>query len=131
MGKCEYGRLKGNPCGLLRPNTINVTMPDNQRIIYNDLEPSEKVKVYNRGLDVSETFDSKEDLMVNYRTGDMWAPQIDQTEGLSVVVRHFRDCIFEDKQPIANGQAGLRIVQIMEAADKSLEMQGSPVEIRW
>ena len=104
---------------------------DNQMIIYNDLEPSEKVKVYNRGLDVSETFDSKEDLMVNYRTGDMWAPQIDQTEGLSVVVRHFRDCIFEDKQPIANGQAGLRIVQIMEAADKSLEMQGSPVEIRW
>ena len=59
-------------------------------------------------------------MLVGYRTGDMWAPQLDMTEALGVELREFVDCIESSKTPIADGQAGLRVVRILEAATQSL-----------
>ena len=91
-------------------------------IVYNDIEPSEKVKVYDKGAE-PESGD-RHDLLVKYRFGDMWAPQLDNTEALQVEIGHFIDCIRNSVEPITDGWAGLRVVKILEAADRSIRDGG-------
>jgi predicted dehydrogenase len=98
-------------------------------IVYDDLEPSEKVKVYDRGVTLFPQPEAAYELLVSYRSGDMWAPRLDATEGLRTEVLHFIDCIEKNKQPVTDGEAGLRIVRIVEAAEKSLRAKGQSVEI--
>jgi len=105
---------------------------DNTMIVYDDLEPSEKVKVYDRGIALSNGEAGPGgfyDLMVNYRTGDMWSPKVSMTEALSVEARHFIECIRHGQQPITDGQAGLRVVRILEAAAQSLAEDGRAVAL--
>jgi predicted dehydrogenase len=102
---------------------------DRQMIVYDDLEPSEKVKVYNKGILVDDGPDRAYESLVAYRTGDMWAPQVSLTEGLQVEAEHFLDCIREGKRPLTDGHAGLRVVRILEAASRSLAQRGQPVEL--
>lgn len=102
-----------------------------QMIVYDDLEPSEKVKVYDRGITVDSSSEGVYDLMVGYRVGDMWAPQVSLTEALRVETQHFVDCINKGIQPMTDGLAGLRVVRILEAATESLKRRGQPVEIEW
>jgi predicted dehydrogenase len=98
-------------------------------IVYDDLEPSEKVKVYDKGVTLSASSEAVYQLLVSYRSGDMWAPKLDQTEGLQTEVRHFLDCIDHHRQPETDGQTGLRVLRILEAAEKSMGARGQLVEL--
>jgi len=97
-------------------------------IVFDDMEPSEKVKVYDRGIEVTNREGIYETL-VQYRTGDMLSPKISQDEALTVAVRHFIDCIIHDKVPLTDGIAGLNVVRILEASTRSIKNQGKFVEI--
>jgi predicted dehydrogenase len=98
-------------------------------ILYDDLEPSEKVKIYDKGVTISQSPEAVYEMLVSYRSGDMWAPRLDGTEALQTEVLHFIDCIENKKQPETDGQAGLRLVRTVEAAEKSLRAKGQLVEI--
>lgn len=99
-------------------------------IIYDDLEPSEKVRVYDKGIIVDNNQESVYQMLIGYRTGDMWAPQLDVTEALHTEVTHFIRCIEDGQRPITDGAAGLRVVQLLEAASRSMAARGRPVEVR-
>lgn len=98
-------------------------------VVYDDLEPSEKVKVYDKGITVKNGTESLYRMLISYRTGDMWAPQLDMTEALRVEALHFINCIEAGRQPITDGESGLRVVRILEAATQSLAEQGRLVKI--
>jgi predicted dehydrogenase len=98
-------------------------------IVYDDLEPSEKVKIYDKGITVKESIDSIHKALIGYRTGDLWAPQLDMTEALNVEMLHFSRCIEKGENPITDGKAGLRIVQILEAATQSMANRGQLVKL--
>jgi len=102
----------------------------NKMIVYDDLQPSEKVKVYDKG--VSFTDDPKKiyEMRVGYRTGDMWAPKLDDTEALRIAVEHFADCIEQSHQPETDGQMGVRVVELVEAATSSMRGRGETVHIQ-
>ena len=97
-------------------------------IVYDDLEPSEKVKVYDKGITLNEP-DGVYKMMVGYRTGDMWAPQLATTEALREEARHFIECIKQGQRPLTDGRAGLNVVRILEAATTSMHNRGQPVEL--
>jgi len=102
-----------------------------QMIVYDDREPSEKVKVYDRGVRVEPT-ESPEQLyriLFGYRMGDMWAPKLDTTEALRTEAAHFVECIDRGTPPISDGRAGLRVVEMLEAATRSLADGGRAVEL--
>jgi predicted dehydrogenase len=96
-------------------------------VVYDDLEPSEKVKVYDKGISLSGPEDAYQ-MLVGYRAGDMWAPNLDLTEALRVEVRHFLRCIEHGQKPISDGEAGLCVVRILEAAQRSMAERGRPIE---
>ena len=104
---------------------------DRQMIVYDDLEPSEKVKVYDKGITLISQPDSVYQALVGYRTGDMWAPQLDTSEALRLGATHFLDCIEQGRKPLTDGEVGLRVVRVLEAADQSMRQRGKPVEIEW
>ncbi len=97
-------------------------------ILYDDMENSEKVKVYDRGVEV-KTKEGVYETLVQYRMGDMYAPKLDQTEALTVATQHFVDCIRDNKVPITDGIAGLNVVRILEAADSSIKQQGKIIPL--
>ena len=97
-------------------------------IIYDDTETSEKVKIYDKGIDVT-TREGVYNTLVQYRTGDMLSPKLDQEEALSVGTRHFVDCIINDTQPLTDGQAGLNVVRILEASAISIKDRGRLIEL--
>ena len=98
-------------------------------IVYDDLEISEKVKVYDKGITVSDDPESLYRLLVGYRAGDMWAPRLETAEALQTEVRHFLACVRGQEQPQSGGHAGLRVVRILEAATLSMSQRGRPVEL--
>lgn len=102
----------------------------NKMITYDDLEPSEKIKVYDKG--VSFTDDPKKiyEMRVGYRTGDMWAPKLNEGEALRIAVEHFVDCIEKSQQPETDGRMGLRVVELVEAATSSMRGRGETVHIQ-
>src|SRR5678816_929658 len=100
-------------------------------ILYDDLEPSEKLKVYDKGINVTPGPEDVYKMLVSYRLGDMWAPQLDNTEALQTEALHFIDCIEHNKQPETDGPAGLRMVTMIEAAETSLRDRGKLVELQW
>ena len=97
-------------------------------IVYDDVEPSEKVKVYDKGL-VLGGAENLYQILINYRSGDMWAPHLEQAEALKTETRHFLQCIKRGQRPTTDGEAGLRLVRILEAAQQSMRERGSPVEL--
>jgi predicted dehydrogenase len=99
-------------------------------ITYDDLEPSEKIKVYDKGISFTDDPQKIYQMRVGYRTGDMWAPQIDGSEALKVEGEHFVDCIVTGKAPHTDGQLGLRVVQLIEAATKSMNENGRSVTLK-
>jgi len=102
---------------------------DRQMIVYDDVEPSEKVKIYNKGVALANGPENKHQLLVSYRTGDMWAPQLDTTEALRLEAIHFVECVEHNTRPLTDGHAGLRVVNILEAASQSLAHGGRPIEL--
>lgn len=98
-------------------------------ILYDDLEPSDKLKVYDKGITVTPGPEAVYKMLVSYRSGDMWAPRLDNTEALQTEALHFIDCIENNRQPETDGLAGLRMVKMIEAAEKSLRDRGKLIEL--
>jgi predicted dehydrogenase len=98
-------------------------------IVYNDIEMSEKIKVYDSGIIVSQEEDAVYQRHVGYRTGDMMAPRLDNIEALRIEAEHFVECIETGRQPMSSGQAGLRVTRILEAASQSMVNHGQPVTL--
>lgn len=99
-------------------------------IAYDDLQPSEKVKVYDKGISFTDDPEQIYRMRVGYRTGDMWAPNLDTTEALRVAVEHFVDCIELGAAPQTDGRLGLRVVELIEAATSSMRGRGETVYTR-
>jgi len=98
-------------------------------IVYDDMETSEKVKVYDRGVDIEQSTDRIHQMRIGYRSGDMYAPKIELSEALKVEALHFHECLDKGKKPITDGEAGLRVVQVLEAASKSIKANGQLIDI--
>jgi predicted dehydrogenase len=101
-----------------------------QMIVYDDMEPSEKVKVYDRGITITDSPEAVYKMLIGYRTGDMYAPRLDLAEALRVEAEHFADCIEHGTRPITGGEAGLAVVRILEAASWSMKNRGLLVEFK-
>ena len=114
----------------LSPVKIRQTLIGGQKkmLAWDDLQSDEKVKIYDRGIDVKSK-DEVRKLLVDYRSGDMWSPRIDHTEALRIVVEYFLNCINADEVPVNDGRAGLRIIKLLEATDKSLKSSSKIVEL--
>jgi len=114
----------------LAPVKIRRTLIGGSRrmIVYDELEPSEQVKVYDKGITVNSE-ENLHKLLIGYRSGDMWAPHLDMTEALRTEALHFVHCIEDRVPPTTDGEAGLRVVRILEAATCSMAERGRPVEL--
>jgi len=97
-------------------------------VVYDDMEPSEKVRVYDRGIQVTSQ-DGVYKALVDYRMGDMWSPKLELREALSVECEHFVDCVRSKKTPRSDGERGLAVVKILEAASKSIANDGCRIAI--
>jgi predicted dehydrogenase len=96
-------------------------------ITYDDLEPSEKVKIYDKGISFTDDPKQIQEMRVGYRTGDMWAPKLDGAEALSIACEHFIECIEKRQRPQTDGELGLRVVELIEAATSSMRGRGETV----
>jgi len=104
---------------------------DRKMLVYDDLEPSEKLKIYDRGAILAEqSTENRHRAIIDYRTGDMWAPHLEPAEALKFECTHFVECVVQKKTPVTDGRAGLRVVRILEAANQSLALRGTPVQIK-
>jgi len=114
----------------LSPVKVRTTLigGKDKMLVWNDLEADEKIKVYDKGVNITNG-QSVYDLLVSYRSGDVWAPRVDQTEALKVELGYFVDCILNDRTPLNDGEAGLRVVRLLEASEKSLKERGSIVSL--
>jgi predicted dehydrogenase len=115
----------------LAPVKVRRTMlgGSNRMIVYDDIEPSEKIKVYDKGIQLTDNPEGVYQMMVSYRSGDMWAPRLDLTEALKTEADEFVRCVETGATPITDGVAGLRLVQYLEAATLSLKNSGRLVNL--
>ncbi len=109
----------------LSPVKVRTTLIGGEKkmLVWNDLEADEKIKIYDKGVDISSQ-EGLYNLLVNYRSGDMWSPQIEQVEALKLEMTYFLECIEKNKTPMNDGHAGLRIVRMLEAANRSVAKRG-------
>ena len=109
----------------LSPVKVRTTLigGEQKMLVWNDLEVDEKIKIYDKGVSLA-TPQNVYDLLVSYRSGDMWAPKVKQTEALRVEAEYFVDCVLNDIKPFNGGEAGWRVVQLLEAANRSLKKRG-------
>ena len=98
-------------------------------LIFNDLNHAEPIKIYDSGIQIDASSEVRYGILVSYRTGDVWSPNVPREEPLQNVVRHFADCIQTGKPPLTDGEAGLRIVRILEAAQRSIKAQGGRITL--
>ncbi|HTY84372.1 MAG TPA: Gfo/Idh/MocA family oxidoreductase [Silvibacterium sp.] len=112
----------------LSPVKVRTTLIGGEKkmLVWNDLEADEKIRIYDKGVDVTNR-QGLYNLLVNYRSGDMWAPKVEQGEALSREVAYFADCIARNVVPFNDGAAGLRVVKLLEAANASLSQRGALV----
>ena len=115
----------------LSPVKVRTTLIGGEKkmLVWNDLEADEKIKIYDKGVQKSAGPEGVHRMLVSYRTGDMWAPQVERTEALAVEMAYFLDCIRDNKTPFNDGQAGLRVVRMLEAADRSVRSRGAIVQL--
>jgi predicted dehydrogenase len=113
----------------LSPVKVRTTriVGEQRMLVWNELEADEKIKIYDKGISV--TNGGVYDLLVSYRSGDMWAPRIDQTEALKLETECFVDCILHDKKPFNDGEGGLHVVRLLEAANLSLRKRGQLINL--
>jgi len=110
----------------LSPVKVRTTLIGGEKrmLVWNDLEADEKIKVYDKGVDITSR-EGVYELLVHYRSGDMWAPQVEQVEALRKEMGYFEECITKGKKPFNDGCAGLRVVKMLEAASESLSKKGA------
>ncbi len=114
----------------LSPVKIRTTLIGGQKkmLVWNDLVADEKVRVYDKGVQITSG-EGIRNLLVSYRTGDMWAPQLEQLEALHVELDYFAKCIVNNETPFNDGLAGLRVVKMLEAAEASIRKRGEFVRL--
>jgi predicted dehydrogenase len=114
----------------LSPVKVRTTLigGDKKMLVWNDLDADEKIKIYDKGVDVMSR-ESVYDLLVSYRSGDVWVPKVPQTEALKLEAEYFVDCITNDKAPINDGLAGLRVVKMLEATNASIKDRGRLIDL--
>jgi len=112
----------------LSPVKVRTTLIGGEKrmVVWNDLEADEKVKVYDKGVNITNR-EGVYEVLVSYRTGDMWAPQLEQVEALRQELSYFVDCVSSGKEPFNDGCAGLRVVKMLESASESMSKRGSLV----
>lgn len=118
----------------LSPVKIRKTLisGDKKMLVWDDLDADEKVKIYDRGVDVKSANGGKNgihDLLVSYRTGDVHVPKLEGTEALKAEVEYFVRCLEKNEEPFNNGQAGLQVVRLLETADESIRKGGQRIEL--
>lgn len=114
----------------LSPVKVRTTLIGGEKkmLVWNDLEVDEKIKVYDKGVNITSR-EGLYSLLVNYRSGDMWAPQVEQVEALKQELTYFVDCISNDHTPSNDGAAGLRVVKLLEAANESVRKRGALIQL--
>jgi|SRR5579864_4307665 len=114
----------------LSPVKIRMTMIGGQKkmLVWNDLVRDEKVRIYDKGVTITSGDDIQK-LLVSYRSGDMWAPQLEEPEALRVELDYFAKCIMNNQTPFNDGHAGLRVVRMLEAAEVSIQKRGELVRL--
>jgi predicted dehydrogenase len=112
----------------LSPVKIRTTLLGGEKkmLVWNDLEADEKVKIYDKGVDVKSQ-EGVYNLLVSYRSGDVWAPHVEQVEALRLELGYFAECLQKGEKPFNDGRAGLNVVRMLEASDESLKKRGSLV----
>jgi len=112
----------------LSPVKVRTTLIGGEKkmLVWNDLEADEKIKIYDRGVNMT-TREGVYDMLVSYRSGDMWSPKVENTEALKAELAYFAECIHTGEPPINGGFAGLRVVRMLEAAEESLSRKGEAV----
>jgi predicted dehydrogenase len=98
-------------------------------VIYDDMQSSEKIKIYDRGVAISSDPRQIHDRLISYRMGDMASPALSAKEALIIETEHFAACIETGDRPMTDGESGLRIVEMLTAASKSSQLRGQPVEL--
>lgn len=114
----------------LSPVKVRRTMIGGHKkmLMWNDLVEGQKIIIYDKGVEVSSR-ESVYELLVSYRSGDMWGPKVDKTEALKLEAEQFVRCITHDETPMSDGRAGLRVVKMLEAANRSIKKRGELVEL--
>lgn len=132
--RCEDGFLAHFHFNWLSPVKVRTMMfgGDKKMAVFDDNNPMEKIRVYDKGIDVSHqpSDDDRRKTLISYRSGDMWAPKIDPTEALRVAANHFADCILDGVTPESGGEEAARIAAILEAAEESLRNEGRQTRVR-
>jgi len=115
----------------LDPNKVRemIIVGSKRMIVYNDNEPLEKIKIYDKRVETPPHYDTFAEFQYSYHYGDMYAPYIKHVEPLKVETQHFLECIKTGKKPETSGLEGLRVIQILEASSHSLKSGGSRIEI--
>ncbi|HWF91636.1 MAG TPA: Gfo/Idh/MocA family oxidoreductase [Terriglobales bacterium] len=114
----------------LSPVKVRTTLIGGEKkmLVWDDTEPDEKIRIYDKGVNITSR-EGLYNLLVNYRSGDMWAPKLDRSEALKRELTYFMDCISSGKDPHNDGKAGMRVVKMLEAATESLKNRGSLVKL--
>jgi predicted dehydrogenase len=114
----------------ISPVKIRTTLIGGEKkmLVWNDLEADEKLKIYDKGVDVKSQ-EGVYNLLISYRSGDMWAPQVEQVEALRLELGYFVECIKKGERPFNDGCAGLKVVRMLEAASESLGKRGEIVYV--
>ena len=114
----------------LSPVKVRTTLIGGEKkmLVWNDLEADEKIKIYDKGVEV-RTKEAEYKMLVNYRSGDMYAPRVESSEALKIEAEYFVQCITENKTPINDGHAGLRVVKMLYACNESLRNKGREIAL--
>jgi len=125
------GRVAHTNVSWVSPVKVRQTLigGTSKMILYDDTEPSEKIKVYDKGVELNIGKEEVYHLKIQYRVGDMYSPKVEDREALALETQHFADCILRGEDPLTGGRAGLEVVKVLVAAEISLKQQGAPVEL--
>jgi predicted dehydrogenase len=118
-------------CSWLDPKKVRQTVlvGSKKMLIYNDIEPTEKIWIYDRGVERPAHYDTFDQFPYTYRYGDITIPRIGGAEPLRTEAQHFLDCVKTGTTPLSDGESGLRVVRILEATDQSLYKGGARIEL--
>ncbi len=107
-----------------------LTLVGNKRmLVFNDLEQVEKIKIYDKGVEVPPSYNSFADFIFAYRNGDMYSPAIKMVEPLKVETQHFLECIRSGAKSLSSGEEGLKVVEVLEASSQSLKQGGANISL--
>jgi predicted dehydrogenase len=128
----DSGMIAHVNCSWLAPVKVRQILVGGSKkmVTYDDLEASEKIKIYDKGVSFTDDPEKIQEMRVGYRTGDMWAPKLAVTEALRVEGDQFVECIRQSKASLTDGQLGLRVVQLIEAASESMRNKGKTVYLK-